>query len=1005
MNLADYSLKNRTITWFFTFLLFVGGVWAYFGLGKLEDPSFTIKTAAVITLYPGASALDVENEVTEPIESAIQKMPQLDRVRSLSRAGMSLIYVDIAPKYTRADLPQIWDELRRKVSDVQSKMPPGAGVSTVNDAYGDVYGFYLALTGEEYEWNELEDVAKKLRRELLLVRGVSDVQLAGAQQEVVYVEIPRTRLAQLGVSPSHFFELLKAQNVVTPAGSARVGEDIVRVEPTGYFQSPEDIADLIVSGTGAGALRLRDIATVTRGYADPTQAVMLYNGRPAVGIGVSAVPGSNVIELGEALKLRSAELESQIPLGMNLNVIYYQSDTVTNSISNFMNNLISAVVIVIAILLLFMGLRSGLLIGGVLLLTILATFIAMRAFAIDMQSVSLGALIIALGMLVDNAIVIADGVLVGLQQRKDPVKAAKDIVKQTQIPLLGATIIAALCFAPIGTSPDNTGEFCRSLYQVVAISLLLSWVLAVTITPVASVVFLRAPSAEDKDPYDTFLYRLYRNFLAFCLRRRVAATGVMIVVLAASVFGFSFVKQKFFPSSTSPMFTVDFWGTPNTHIDKTLADATELQNWLLTQPETKNVTAYAGQGALRFILTYTAQDPGSNYGHLIVEAHSDADYQPLKAKILAYAGENMPHIAPQIRPFSKGSGGGAKIEARFLGDDRDVLRRLGEEALRIIKDTPDAVYVRFKWGERGMEIRPLLGDIARKSGLSRANVAQALQMAYSGATSGLYREDDKLLPIVSRLPLIERASPEGIRETQVWSPGAGRYIPLGEMVDGIETVAVDPLIYRRNRQREFAVLCDSATDETRALFSALRPRIEAIPLPEGVTLVWGGEHESSRDANAGLMSMIPLVCLFIVAILVMLFNGFRQPVIIVGCLPLSIIGVTAGFLISGKAFDFMAMLGFISLMGMMIKNAIVLLDQIDLEIGEGKPPFEAILSSGVSRVRPVMMAAFTTVLGVIPLYNDVLYGSLAVLIIFGLSFATLLTLVFVPVLCALWMRA
>ncbi len=1005
MNLADWALKNRTVTWFFTVLILVGGIWAYFGLGKLEDPTFTIKTAVVITQYPGASALEVENEVTDPIESAIQKMSQLDEVRSLSKPGLSMIYVDIAPSYTKAELPQIWDELRRKVSDVQANLPPGAGPSVVNDAYGDVYGIYLALTGEGYEWNELEDTAKKLRKQLLLVPGVSDIQIAGAQQEVVYVEISRSRLSQLGVSLDRLFELLKEQNIVTSSGSVRVGDDYIRIEPTGYFESPEQISELVLGGVGPGALRLQDIATVTRGYVDPMQAVMRYNGKPAVGIGISAAEGGNVIELGRAIKQRLAELEATMPLGMEIGYIYYQSDTVQDSIDNFMLNLIEAIVIVIAVLLIFMGMRSGLLIGGVLLLTILVTFIAMKILGIDMQSISLGALIIALGMLVDNAIVVADGVLVGLQRRLNPVDAARDIVSQTQIPLLGATIIAALCFAPIGTSPDNTGEYCRSLFQVVGISLMLSWVLAVTTTPVAAAAFLRASGEEGSDPYDTFLYRLYGRFLKFCLRRRLMVVGVMLGMLVLSVIGFGFVNRKFFPNSTSPLFTVDFWEAPNTHIDKTLADAMELEKFLLKQPETKSVTTYAGQGALRFILTYTAQDPGANYGHLIVRGRETSYYETLKGKILDYSRRNMPQISPQVRPFAKGSGGGAKIEARFLGENRNVLRNLGEQAMSIIKKMPDATYARFQWGERGLQIRPLLGDIARKSGLSRTDVAQALRMSYSGIEAGLYREDDKLLPIMTRLPLTERTNPEGIGETPIWSPAAGSYVPLSSMIDGIETIAADPLIYRSDRRREFAVQCDSATDNTATLFQALRPRLEALPLPPGVTLEWGGEYESSQDANAGLMSMIPVACVVIVAILVMLFNGYRQPVIILACLPLSIIGVTVGFLISGKAFDFIALLGFLSLMGMMIKNAIVLLDQIDLEIREGKAPFDAILSSGISRVRPVMMAAFTTVLGVIPLYSDILYGSLAVLIIFGLTFATLLTLIFVPVLCALWMRA
>jgi len=1002
MNFADYPLKNRTVTWFFTFLLFVGGIYAYFELGKLEDPDFTIKTAVVITVYPGASALEVENEITEPIESAIQRMPQLDMVRSLSTAGMSMIYVDIDPRFSGADLLQIWTELRHRVSDVQASLPPGAGVSVVNDSFGDVFGFYFALTGAEFEWNELEEIANTLRRELLLVQGVSNVELAGVQQKVVYIEIYRSRLAQLGVPLTSFFDFLRAQNTVTPAGNARVGNSLVRIEPTGYFQSPEDIADLLVPG---GALRLGDVTTVTRGYLDPMQGAMFFNGHPAIGIGISAAPGSNVIEVGETIRQHLIELENRIPLGMQLNVIYFQADRVADAISNFMNNVYAAVAIIVAVLLLFMGLRSGLLIGGMLMLTILATFIAMLVFEIEMQSISLGALIIALGMMIDNAIVIADGVLVGLQQRKNPVTVAKEIVKQTQIPLLGATIIAVLCFAPIGTSPDSTGEFLGSLFQVMGISLLLSWILAVTVTPVAAVVFLRAPKTDVTDPYDTFTYRLYRKFLAFCLRRRLAVVVLVITMLGASVFGFSFVRGGFMPDSTMPKFVVDFWGPPNAHIDATLEDALALQRWMLAQPDIVNVTAFAGHGALRFILTYTSNDPGSNYGHLLVGFSPGADFESIRDRTRAYVSENMPHIAPQIRPFTMGGGGGARIEARFIGEDKNTLRRLGEEAMRIIMDTPDTQYARFRSGERGLEIRPLLGDITSRAGLTRANVAQALQMAYSGVSAGLYREGDRLLPIIIRLPLAERASLENIGETQVWSPGANRYVLLSEMVDGIETVAVDPLIYRRNRQREFAVLSDSASGETGALFNVLRPLIEAIELPEGVTLEWGGEYESSNRAMAGIISMLPIVGLAIVFILVMLFNGFRQPIIILASLPLALIGVTVGFLLTGNAFDFMAILGFVSLMGMMIKNAIVLLDQVDLEIGEGKIPLEAIISAGVSRSRPVLMTAFTTVLGIIPLYTDVMYSSLAVLIIFGLGFATVLTLVFVPVLCAILMRA
>ena len=519
MNLAEYSLKNRLVIWFISALLAIGGIWAYFGLGKLEDPTFTIKTAAVVTQYPGASALEVENEVTEPLESAIQKLSQLDEVRSLSKPGTSIIYADIKQEFKKRDLPQIWDELRRKVNDAQPQLPPGAGPSAVNDSYGDIYGIYFALTGDGFACNELEDTAKDLRRELLTVENVSDVQIGGVQQEVVYIEISRSRMAQMGLPMSSIFGLLQSQNVVSSAGGIHVEDSYIRIEPTGYFRSPEDIADLVISGSGGSALRLRDIATVTRGYVDPAQAVMRYNGKPALGLGISGTTGTNIVELGEAIQERIASLEGVIPLGMNLDAIYFQPDTVNDAIDNFMSNLIEAVVIVIGVLLIFMGIRSGLLIGGVLLLIILSTFIVMYIAGIELQNISLGALIIALGMLVDNAIVVVDGILIGIQEKKKASTAALGIIKQTQMPLLGATFIAALCFAPIGFSPDITSDFAISLFQVVSISLMISWFLAITTTPVAGAVFLKPTAKDGEDPYNSKLYQIYTRFLKFCLRR------------------------------------------------------------------------------------------------------------------------------------------------------------------------------------------------------------------------------------------------------------------------------------------------------------------------------------------------------------------------------------------------------------------------------------------------------------------------------------------------------
>jgi multidrug efflux pump subunit AcrB len=1005
MNIATASIRKSTVTWFITGLLLVGGLLSYTGLGKLEDPAFTIKTAVVATRYPGASPEEVENEVTEVVESAIQQLGQVDIVRSLSQAGGSVIYVDIKDTFTAKDLPQIWDELRRKVNDVQGSLPPGAGPSLVNDDYGDVFGVYFALTGKGYSLRELENFADFLRKELLLVPGVANVRIAGVQRETVYVELSRSRMTQLGIPLQTIFDTLKAQNLVVDAGSVQVGKEYLRIEPTGLFATVEDIGDLFLRSGAGTLLRLRDVATVKRGYLDPPQALMRFNGEPALGIGISNVEGGNVITMGEAVKKRLAELLPQTPLGMELGLIYYQSDTVKEAIANFLVNLLEALVIVIGLLLLFMGMRCGLLIGAVLLLTILATFIAMRGFHIDLHSISLGALIIALGMLVDNAIVVADGVLVGIQKGRDPFRSSEDIVGQTQWPLLGATIIAVLAFAPIGLSPDSTGEYCRSLFQVVGISLLLSWVLAVTITPLAGAHFLKvAPMQEGEELYGSLLYRLYRKFLETCLAKRLLTLAVLAGLLVTGIIGFGMVDKSFFPSASSPMFTIEFRRPKGAFINETLEDVRKFETFLREQPETKSVTSFVGEGALRFLLTFTAGDPGDEYGSFVVGTENAEETDSLMKKVEDFAARDLPYLDPRVRPFGKGTGSGAKIQVRFSGEDPLVLRSLADQATALYR-AAGAVNIRSDWGERVKVIRPVLDEVrARQAGLTRKDIAEALELSFSGATAGLYREKDKLLPIVARFPETERADAGTLPEVQAWSPSLQRYLLLSQVVRRFDTVAEDSVIYRRNRMRTVTTECDAADGLAGPLFTRVRSSVENLPLPLGYSMEWGGEYESSGKAQGGLLRMIPLAFAAMALILVVLFNALRQPAIILLCLPLSVIGMTAGLLLLRKPFDFLALLGFLSLAGMLIKNAIVLIDQVDLEIREGRDPYEAIVDSALSRARPVLMAALTTVLGMVPLYFDVLFSSMAVTIMFGLTFATGLTLVVVPVLYALFFR-
>ena len=502
MNLATFSIRYKTVMLVLTVMIIIGGIQAYLNLGKLEDPEFTIKTAVVITKYPGATAREVEEEVTDKIEKSIRQMEQIKHVRSLSKDGSSTVYVDIKDKYTSKDLPQIWDELRRKVNDVKGYLPPGTQEPTVKDDYGNVYGIFYAITGDGYTYAELRNFVDFLKNELLLVKDVARIEISGIQKEVVYIEFSREMLSKLGVSPDTIYSIVSAQNEITDSGETVVGPDYVRIYPTGKFTSVDQIGNLIIRGRDSGKLiRLRDIAIIKRGYEEPPSSLIRMDGKRALGMGIATVSGGNVVSMGEAVKKRLAELEPRIPIGMELGVIAYQSDTVEASVNDFIMNLIEAVVIVIVVLVIFMGPVSGLLIGFILLLTIFATFIGMKICAIDLQSISLGALIIALGMLVDNAIVVAEGVLVGIQRGQDKVEAAAETVGKNSAALLGATIVATLAFAAIGLSQDSTGEYCRTLFYVVGLSLLLSWVLAVTVTPVLAVMFLKAPKGENIDPY------------------------------------------------------------------------------------------------------------------------------------------------------------------------------------------------------------------------------------------------------------------------------------------------------------------------------------------------------------------------------------------------------------------------------------------------------------------------------------------------------------------------
>lgn len=1014
MNSASYFINHRVTAWMFALLLLLGGSKAFFGLGQLEDPPFTIKEAMVITSYPGASARQVEEEVSAPLENQIQQLAWVDKVSSISSPGLSQINVEISSIYAGDQLRQIWDELRRKITDYQPQLPPGVETPMINDDFGDVFGILLAITGDGYRYEELNDYVDFLRRELVLVPGISKVKVAGQQAEQVQIEISRIRLNNLGISLSRIEQLLSSQNVVSNAGSIRVGSESIRISPTGEFTDPTELERLIISESGARKLiYLGDVATIHRGYAEIPANLVSYNGQSALHLGISFLAGVNVVETGAAVQARLAELEYARPIGMELATLYNQPAEVDNSVSNFLYNLLAAVAIVVVVLLAFMGLRSGLLIGLVLLLTILGTFIFMKLMAINLQRISLGALIIALGMLVDNAIVVTEGILINLRRGMSTLQAATDVTRQTQWPLLGATVIAVIAFAPIGLSPDATGEFAGSLFWVLLISLMLSWITAITLTPFFCDLVLGSQAAGKSDGdtpqpeqlYKGMFFNAYRTLLSLCMRWRRTTLTLIVAAMVVAVAGFGQVRQAFFPPSTTALFLVDYWRAQGTDIRNTANDTHAIEQWLQQDERVVFTATTVGQGALRFMLTYSPEKQYAAYSQLMVRTHDATQIDSLLADLRDHLRHHHSDAEFKLKRLEIGPSTNAKIELRITGPEPDVLRQLAAQARTIFAADPAATNIRHDWRERTKLIQPqFLEAQARRAGISKQDLDAMLQMNFSGRIVGLYRDGTTQLPIMLRTPDDERLNIDTLPDLKIWSPVYNRWIPVGQVAGSFRLIWEDPLILRQDRKRTLTLMTDPdlhGTDTAAALLARLQPKIDALELPQGYSIEWGGEYESSADAQGPINQAMPLGFLAMFMITVLLFNSLRKPLVIWATVPLAVTGMTAGLLVLDLPFGFMALLGGLSLSGMLLKNGIVLLDQINLELAQNKAPYEAVFDSAVSRVRPVCMAAITTILGMIPLLFDDFFASMAVVICFGLGVGTLLTLIVVPVLYSL----
>lgn len=1009
MNLAEITIKNQLLSTIAILLALYGGWNAYKTMPRFEDPEFTIRSALVFTQYPGASPEEVAREVTEPLESALQQMPEVDAIRAKSSAGLSEITVDIKYEFSKSkeDLQLIWTKLRNKVDDAKRSLPQDAYPPVVNDDFGDLYGLSYFVTGEDYSPAELRVYAVALQKEILQVKGVSKVLLAGESDEAIFVELTPENLAGLGVSVNKLYEILSQQNSVVSAGTVAIGDQRITIDPSGAIDSVESIGNLLVSTSTEGKIiYLKDIATVYRGYKTPATKIVRYNGEEAIALSVANIAGGNVVVIGKAVDQKIKEAETRRPLGMEVSEYYHQGKIVEDSVDNFVWNVIAALVIVIISLLIFMGRHSAMVMAFILLVTVAATLSTLQLVGVPLHRISLGALIIALGMMVDNAVVVTEAILVGIQQGQKKIDIAKEIVSQTKWPLLAGTMVGVIAFAPIGFAPGQTAEYTGDLFWVVLIALLFSWLFAMTITPLACYWLFPDKIESKSEEKENAFFTQYRKLMHWALRSRWLVIAVVLGLFLTSLWGTRFMTQGFFPQSTSPQMVVDYWLPEGTRIERTEQDMIEIESFIRQLEGVNAVQTLIGGGASRFMLTYSPQSSNSAYGQLLVRVDDYHEIDAMMSEVQRHIDRGFPEAQAKAWRFVLGPGGGSKIEAEFSGPDPKILRRLANEAKSIMTADGGALSVKDDWRQPVSIIEPKYSESrGRRAGVSRADLADGLLNFYSGKVVGEFREGKDLIPIISRMSGSALATIDNINSIQILSSTTGEMVPVAQVTDGFNTIWRDGLILSENRVFRIKAQADPLPGElTSDLLNRIRPKIEGMKLPDGYYFEWGGEDGASKESNGDLMSTIPMGFLAMVLVVIISFGKLRQPLVIWLVVPLASIGVVFGLVVTGIPLEFMGVLGLLSLSGLLIQNGIILVDRMDLEIAEGKPRFDAIIDSATSRVRPVVLGSFTTALGVIPLFFDAFFQSMAVVIVFGLTFATMLTLLIVPVLYSVLMN-
>ena len=1004
MKFIDYSIKNTIVVRFMVILLVIGGLFSYMKLGKLEDPEFKIKEALVVTLYPNADAHSVELQVTTKIEEALQKIPNIEFLQSTSKPGYSQVKIKLKESVPSKDLEQYWDKLRKKINDSRINLPIGALPPVVLDDYGAVYGIFLAVTSDGYSYSELKKYTEYITKELNSINGIAQVTQFGKPTDAIEIIIDRDKVNSMGLNTKLIATSLISENIITGGGTIDYGSLRVNLKLNNKINSTEKLENLIIFSKklpdgNDEIIRLKDIAKVERGYVEPISQKMYFNGQMSMGISLSPESGTNIVNTGKVIDEKIIELKEKLPVGIDIKKVYYQPDLVTSAINNFILNLIMSVITVVGILLLTMGMRSGLIIGANLVLSILGTLIFMLAMKIDMQRVSLGSFIIAMGMLVDNSIVIVDGVLVRRNQGMSMEDALKESTHKPALPLLGATFIAAIAFLPAYLMASYTGEYVSSSFWVIGISLMLSWVLCLTQTPVYCKLYLENEPIKEPSEREKKFYSKVHSLLEYLLDRKKSTLSFMAMALFVSGVIFIQIPKTFFPDSDKKGFTISLWAPEGSKIEVVEKATNELGKYLSENKNVTNVVETIGSSPARYYVCTIPELPNPAYGEIIVSVDKLKNLENVANSALDYANKNLAGIVVGAKKYPNGVPTQYPIEIAFSGQDPKILRDLANEAMEIIKKHPDVSNVKTDWRNK---ILTWNGDYSQSKGLrgniTPIDVTTGLMRTTTGMPIGKIEENDNSLAVILKETKDSSNDINDIGQTPIWGATL-KSEPLSGVLNKEFLSFEEGQIWRRNRVRTITVQCDVPmgviAEEVRRDF---KEEIENIKLPKGYTMTWFGEHHEQVKNFIALMSEVPLTLIIMFTICVLLFASVKIPMIIFSALPFAMIGIAPGLFLTGKSFGFMSTIGFVSLSGMMIKNMIVLVDEINYEINIlKKDKFTALVDSAVSRMRSVALAALTTILGMIPLLWDPLYGDMAATIIFGLFVSTVLTLFVFPV--------